>query len=136
MAALLAFTMLAYANVWFIKLETRGISQEAPVETSAPDFSGMSREKMGEYIVAEVERQLSNPVNYLAAAAKSYTTTATPTPPGGLIWFQTSDPSTAPDKAYGVAVDSTGVYVVGYDNSLGQFAQWRIEKRSLTGTAL
>jgi hypothetical protein len=51
---------------------------------------------------------------------------------GSVIWTQTSHPSDGWDHAYGVAVDGTGVYVVGDDNSLGINWQWRIEKRSLT----
>ena len=52
---------------------------------------------------------------------------------GAIIWKQTRNPSVGPDEAYGVAVDSTGIYVVGYDNVLGGYDyRWRIEKRSLT----
>lgn len=88
MVALLAFTMLAYANVWFIKLETRGISQEPSVESAAPDLSGMSREEAGEYLVQEVQRQLANPDQYLAKALgvtnapplPALTSTPSPTP--------------------------------------------------------
>ena len=56
---------------------------------------------------------------------------------GTLLWSQTSNPSpTADDEATGVAVDSTGVYVVGFDNVPGD-DEWRIEKRNLTdGTLL
>ena len=50
---------------------------------------------------------------------------------GSTIWVQTSNPSSNSDVAYDVAVDSTGIYVVGYDWSPGNF-QWRIEKRNLT----
>jgi ethanolamine utilization microcompartment shell protein EutS len=44
---------------------------------------------------------------------------------GGVV---TSDPSGYDDRAYGIAIDSTALYVVGYDRSPGD-AQWRIEKR-------
>jgi len=50
---------------------------------------------------------------------------------GGLIWSQTSNPSTGDDWVWGVAVDSSGIYVVGCDYSVGNY-EWRIEKRSLT----
>lgn len=80
MVALLAFTTLAYANVWFIKLETRGMSQEPPVESAAPDLSSMSREEMGEYLVEQVKQSLENPPNYLAVAAQSYDSAAAPVP--------------------------------------------------------
>jgi len=47
---------------------------------------------------------------------------------GSLIWSVTSDPSSGFDSAYSVAVDSTGIYVVGYDYAPGN-NEWRIEKR-------
>src|SRR3972149_3747305 len=50
---------------------------------------------------------------------------------GSSIWNQASNPSTSWDEAYGVAVDGSGVYIVGHDASLGN-NRWRIEKRSLT----
>lgn len=50
---------------------------------------------------------------------------------GVLIWSQTENPSVKYDEAEGIAVDGTGVYVVGYDESLGiSNDQWRIEKRN------
>lgn len=58
-----------------------------------------------------------------------------PPPPPRGIWNATSNPSAGEDWAMDVAVDSTGVYVVGYDQSLGDF-EWRIEKRSLTDGSL
>jgi len=50
---------------------------------------------------------------------------------GALIWSRTSDPSGYSDIANGVAVDSSGVYVVGHDSVPGNY-QWRIEKRQIT----
>jgi hypothetical protein len=38
---------------------------------------------------------------------------------GSLIWSVTSNPSSGDDSAYSVAVDSTGIYVVGYDKIPG-----------------
>jgi preprotein translocase subunit Sss1 len=56
---------------------------------------------------------------------------------GSLIWSVTSNPSSGSDVAYSVAVDSTGIYVVGIDRSLGTFnSQWRIEKRNLNDGSL
>jgi len=57
---------------------------------------------------------------------------------GALTWSVSEHISTASDVASGVAVDSTGVYVVGFDDSnlLGTLAEWRIEKRDLTSGAL
>jgi len=54
---------------------------------------------------------------------------------GSLIWSQTSNPSSGDDVAYGVAVDGSGVYIVGYDRSPGN-GEWRVEKRSLTTGSL
>jgi len=51
---------------------------------------------------------------------------------GGVI---TSNPSTNGAAAYGIAIDSTAVYVVGCDYSSGN-SQWRIEKRSLADGSL
>ena len=56
-------------------------------------------------------------------------------PGGEVVWTQTSNPSSEDDYSYGVAVDSSGVFVVGYDSSSGDW-QWRIEKRSLTNGSL
>ena len=56
---------------------------------------------------------------------------------GDAIWTRTSNPSTRPDQAYDIAVDSTGLYVVGFDRSPGDNdGEWRIEKRSLTTGAI
>jgi hypothetical protein len=54
---------------------------------------------------------------------------------GTIIWNQTSNPSNTGDEAIGVATDSTGVYVVGYDTSQGP-EEWRMEKRSVTDGAV
>ena len=56
---------------------------------------------------------------------------------GAVIWTQTSNPSTGSDDPKGIAVDATGVYVVGRDvaTSFPDW-EWRIEKRSLTTGAL
>jgi len=54
---------------------------------------------------------------------------------GSIIWTQTSNPSAEFDGAYAVAVDSSGLYVIGSDSSPGN-DQWRIEKRSLATGAL
>ena len=51
---------------------------------------------------------------------------------GGVV---TSNPSTGSDVAYAIAIDTSAMYVVGYDYSPGNY-QWRIEKRSLTDGGL
>jgi hypothetical protein len=56
---------------------------------------------------------------------------------GNLVGVYTSNPSAWLDEAYDIAIDSTTMYVVGYDHSTGyaygpQNTAWRIEKRSLT----
>lgn len=49
---------------------------------------------------------------------------------GALVWVKTSNPSSWYDEAQGVAVDGTGLYVVGYDQALEEAnSRWRIEKR-------
>jgi hypothetical protein len=54
---------------------------------------------------------------------------------GSIIWTQTNNPSSSYDYAYDVVIDSSGLYIVGYDSSLGTSdAQWRIEKRRLIGS--
>jgi hypothetical protein len=54
---------------------------------------------------------------------------------GSIIWVQTSNPvqdsHDAWDKANALALDSTGLYVVGSDIQLRLRYQWRIEKRDL-----
>ena len=53
---------------------------------------------------------------------------------GALIWEQTNNPSNGSDIAYGVAVDSTGMYIVGRDyncEGTGFCSAWRMEKRNL-----
>ncbi|TAL60358.1 MAG: T9SS type A sorting domain-containing protein [Bacteroidetes bacterium] len=51
---------------------------------------------------------------------------------GGII---TEDVSAIEDNARAITVDGSGIYVVGYDGTPGNF-QWRIEKRDLTTGAL
>ena len=48
---------------------------------------------------------------------------------GDVIWEQTNDPTGGPDWAQDVAVDGSGVYVVGFDSDGG--GRWRMEKRGL-----
>src|SRR3990170_3592559 len=50
-------------------------------------------------------------------------------------WTQRANPSTGGDGAWGVAVDVSGMYVVGYDCFPGDL-EWRIEKRSLVDGSL
>ena len=57
---------------------------------------------------------------------------SSPPNPGVAIWTRTENPSSQPDDAFRVAVDGTGIYVVGYDSVLpGPDPRWHIEKRSL-----
>ena len=42
---------------------------------------------------------------------------------GALTWTQIENPSTGVDEPYGIAVDVIGVYIVGFDQSPGQ---WRV----------
>jgi hypothetical protein len=54
---------------------------------------------------------------------------------GGVV---TSNPSTGDDAAGDIAIDSTAMYVVGFDESTGLSLdkEWRIEKRALTDGSL
>ena len=55
---------------------------------------------------------------------------------GGIVWSQ-SESLSGHDSASGVAVDTTGLYVVGTDmNTVGHWEEWRVEKRSLTDGSL
>jgi len=68
-----------------------------------------------------------------------YTINSLRTSPGGeTIWVQTNNPSKSFDIAYAVAVDSSGIYIVGYDYSPrpGGDPSWRIEKRNLVNGTL
>jgi hypothetical protein len=49
-----------------------------------------------------------------------------------VIWVKTENPSLSYCSATGVAVDSSGIYVVGSYLSLTSGYQWLVEKRSLT----
>jgi len=53
---------------------------------------------------------------------------------GALLAAVAINPSGGTDVANGVAVDATGVYIVGYDRVPGN-ERWRIEKRTLLGLA-
>ena len=55
---------------------------------------------------------------------------------GDILWAQ-SEHFSAGEWLSGVAVDSSGVYVVGYDeNTVGNKLEWRVEERSLTTGAI
>jgi hypothetical protein len=54
---------------------------------------------------------------------------------GSLIWLKTCNPSSSLDWATGVAVDRSGVYIVGSDSKKGNM-RWRMEKRSLSDGSL
>jgi len=45
-----------------------------------------------------------------------------------FMWEKTNNPTGGDDAVMAVAVDGSGVYVVGYDSNGGN--QWRIEKRT------
>jgi len=53
---------------------------------------------------------------------------------GSLIWSTTSSPS-GHDVAYGVAVDGSGIYLVGAEVISGN-PEWRVEKRHLSDGSL
>jgi hypothetical protein len=72
-----------------------------------------------------------SPGNYQWRIEKRSLTDGSLVPGFGTGGVVTSDNSTNTDMAWDIAIDSTAIYVVGGDSSLGN-AQWRIEKRSLT----
>jgi cysteine-rich repeat protein len=46
-------------------------------------------------------------------------------------WQKTNNPSSGTDDATAIAADSSGIYIAGYDSSLGSSnTEWRIEKRN------
>lgn len=56
---------------------------------------------------------------------------------GSLIWTQVNNFSNNRETAYKVAVDSTGIYIVGFDEVLPSLnKQWRMQKRNLSTGAL
>lgn len=56
----------------------------------------------------------------------------------GTDGFVTSNPSLSKDEAFGIAIDSKSMFIVGYDTNTGNplNTQWRIEKRSLSDGSL
>src|SRR3972149_873757 len=101
-------------------------NQASNPSTSWDEAYGVAVDGSGVYIVGH-DASLGN--NRWRIEKRSLTT-------GSIIWTQASNPSSAMDEALGVAVDATGVYIVGYDNYLG-IPRWRMEKRSLTtGTSI
>src|SRR3989304_5763051 len=101
-------------------------NQASNPSTSWDEAYGVAVDGSGVYIVGH-DASLGN--NRWRIEKRSLTT-------GSIIWTQTSNPSPYGDEAFGVAVDATGVYIVGYDNYLG-IPRWRMEKRSLTtGTSI
>jgi formylmethanofuran dehydrogenase subunit C len=47
-----------------------------------------------------------------------------------------SDPSSGADRAYSITIDSSYIYIAGFDCTPGSNVQWRIEKRNKTSGAL
>jgi len=104
---------------------TGGVMTSNP--SNGPDFArDVAVDGSGVYIVGYD----MSPGNYEWRIEKRSLTT------GALLWQKTSNPSGGGDYADGVAVDSSGVYIVGCDSSPGNNCEWRIEKRSLTTGAL
>jgi hypothetical protein len=70
----------------------------------------------------------------VSASVNSFTTMVS----GALVWNQRVDASLDfNDEPFGVAIDSSGLYIAGYDSNPASFDdQWRIEKRSLSDGSL
>jgi len=101
-------------------------------KTSNPTYNedearGVAVDSTGVYIVGTSHTRIGHPSNWEWRIEKRSLTT------GNIIWSKTSNPTLIDDIAWGVAVDSTGVYIVGHQYvGTGDNKQWRIEKRSLT----
>ena len=101
---------------------TGGVATSHP-STSDDEASGVAVDETGIYVVGFDQ----SPGDYEWRIEKRSLTD------GSIIWEQSSNPSARDDYAFGVAVDASGVYIVGIDESLGMTDhEWRIEKRSLT----
>lgn len=56
---------------------------------------------------------------------------------GDLIWYRETNLSPSDDVPYGITVDSTAMYLVGFDNLHGgRDYAWRFEKRDLSDGSL
>ncbi|MGA2462720.1 MAG: choice-of-anchor U domain-containing protein [Candidatus Bathyarchaeia archaeon] len=90
---------------------------------------GVAVDGSGVYVVGSDENTVGNKWEW-RVEKRSLTT-------GAIMWVVSEHISSATDEARGVAVDASGVYVVGYDsNTAGNKWEWRVEKRSLTTGAI
>jgi hypothetical protein len=105
-----------------------GLSEH--VSSSWDEAYGVAVDASGIYVVGN-DRRTTNGYAEWRIEKRSLTT-------GALIWGQSEDISNGDDVAYGVAVDGSGLYAVGWDNkTVNRQYEWRIEKRSLTtGTTI
>jgi hypothetical protein len=55
---------------------------------------------------------------------------------GSVMWTVTSNPAPGLDEASAVALDGSGLYVVGFEEYSPHALGWRIEKRSLSDGSL
>ena len=78
----------------------------------------------------------SSPGNYQGRIEKRNLSDGALSAAFGTSGVVTSNPSTGTDYTTGIAIDSTYMYVVGWDSSPGNNSQWRIEKRNLSDGAL
>ena len=109
------------------RIEKRNLSSGTTIwaKTSDPSSGqsdaayGVAVDGSGVYVVGYA----NSPADYEWGIEKRNPST------GAIIWSKTSNPSTGSDAAYGVAVDATGVYVVGGDR-VPVNAEWRVEKRN------
>ncbi len=80
-----------------------------------------------------------SPFNYEWRMEKRSLTDGSLAPAFGTGGAITNNPSTGPDRAYAMVIDSSYLYVAGYDDSPAPGSldyQWRVEKRSLLDGSL
>ncbi|MGA8904308.1 MAG: hypothetical protein WB661_04790, partial [Candidatus Bathyarchaeia archaeon] len=96
------------------------------ISSSGSDYPhGVAVDGSGVYVVGGDENTAGN--HYEWRVEKRSLTT------GVIIWAVSEHISSYNDWAYGVAVDGSGLYAVGFDhNGAGNTFEWRVEKRSLT----
>ena len=88
--------------------------------TADSEAESVAVDSTGVYVVG----YLNGPADYEWGIEKLNPTT------GSIIWTRIENPSPGNDAAFGVVVDSTGIYIVGIDQVPGNL-EWRIEKRTL-----
>lgn len=120
-----------FAGVLMGAFNTTGVLLQN-ISGSEDDVNGIAIDGTGIYVVG---------IDGLPSAGHQWRMQKRNFTTGVSIWNVASDPVNIfsnDDVANAVAVDPSGVYVVGWDNMLsgsGRGSEWRIEKRTLAGGA-